>query len=210
MSGVERGSAEGEIAVAEDPAHLEPLTAVESAEDEVDGEELGERRPKIGRRPYTPTEAEVGEHNPLFVHYRTWCPHCVAGRSISRQHRRQAAYEESMGITLSVDYAFKIAEEADEKTAPILIAYEHKTGSIWAIEVDHKGADAGTASDWIVDRLQAEGYGGVKVTLKSDNEASILALKTAIAVKREAETAMIESPVRESKPNGNVERAVRN
>ena len=78
------------------------------------------------------------------------------------------------------------------------------------IEVDHKGADAGTASDWIVDKLQAAGYGGVKVTLKSDNEASILALKTAIAVKREAETAMFESPVRESKSKGNVERAVRN
>ena len=74
-----------------------------------------------------------------------------------RQHRRQAAYEESMGITQSVDYAFNIAEEADEKTAPILIAYKHKTGSIWSIEVDHKGADAGTASDWDVDKLQAAG-----------------------------------------------------
>ena len=115
-----------------------------------------------------------------------------------------------MGVTLSLDYAFKVAEEADEKTAPVLIAYEHKTGSIWAIEVDHKGVDTGTASDWIVERLSAAGYGGVKVTLKSDNEASILALKNAIAVKREAETAMIESPVRESKSNGNVERAVRN
>jgi hypothetical protein len=115
-----------------------------------------------------------------------------------------------MGVTLSLDYAFKAAEEADEKTAPVLIAYEHKTGSIWAIEVDHKGVDTGTASDWIVERLSAAGYGGVKVTLKSDTEASVLALKNAIAVKREAETAMIESPVRESKSNGNVERAVRN
>ena len=51
VSGVEGVSAEGEIAVAEEPTHLEPLTAVENAEDEVDGEELGERRPKIGRRP---------------------------------------------------------------------------------------------------------------------------------------------------------------
>ena len=78
VSGVEGVSAEGEIAVAEEPTHLEPLTAAENAEDEVDGEELGERRPKIGRRPYTPTKAEVDEHNPLHVHYRTWCPHCVA------------------------------------------------------------------------------------------------------------------------------------
>jgi hypothetical protein len=65
VSGVEGVSAEGEIAVAEEPTHLEPLTAAENAEDEVDGEELGERRPKIGRRPYIPTKAEVDEHNPF-------------------------------------------------------------------------------------------------------------------------------------------------
>ena len=70
--------------------------------------------------------------------------------------------------------------------------------------------DAGTAADWLVGKLQVAGYGGVKVTLKSNNEAPILALKTAIAVRREAENAVIESPVRESKSNGHVERAVRN
>ena len=68
MSGVEGVSADGEIAVAEEPTTLEPLTAIEKAEDEVDGEDLGERRPKIGRRPYTPTRAEVDEHTPLHIH----------------------------------------------------------------------------------------------------------------------------------------------
>ena len=91
MSGIEGVSAEGEIAVAEDPTDLEPLAAVENAEDEVDGEDLGERRPMIGNRPYILTKAEVDEHNLLHIHYRTWYPHCVAGRSISTQHRRQNA-----------------------------------------------------------------------------------------------------------------------
>ncbi len=75
MSGIEGVLAEGEIAVAEDPTHLEPLAAIENAEDEFDGEDLGERRPKIGKKPYTPTKAEVDEHNPLHIHYGTWCPH---------------------------------------------------------------------------------------------------------------------------------------
>ena len=61
MSGIEGVSAEGKIAVAEDPTHLEPMAAVENAEDEVDGEDLGERRPKVGKRPYTHTKAEVDE-----------------------------------------------------------------------------------------------------------------------------------------------------
>ena len=53
-----------------------------------------------------------------------------------------------MGITMSVDYAFKIAEEADDKTAPILVACEHETKSLWVLPVDHKVLDAGTAANW--------------------------------------------------------------
>ena len=133
----------------------------------------------------------------------------MAGRSTTKQHRRQAANEEAVGITMSVDYALKIAEGDDEKTAPVSVANEHKAKSLWVLEVDHKGVDSGIAADWLVEKLQVASYGGVKVTLKSDNEASIIALKTAFAVRRKAETALIESPVRESQSNGHVERAVR-
>ena len=71
----------------------------------------------------------------------------MAGRSTSKQHRRQAAYEEVLGIKTSFDYAFQIAEEADDKTAPALVAYEHKTKSLWVLEVDHKGVDSVIAAD---------------------------------------------------------------
>ena len=57
MSGIEGVSAEEEIAVAEDPAHTEPLAAVGNADDVIDGEALGERRPKVGKKPYTLIEA---------------------------------------------------------------------------------------------------------------------------------------------------------
>ena len=46
------------------------------------------RKPNIARRPYTPSKAEVDEHLPLHLEYRSWCPHCVAGNRISAQHRR--------------------------------------------------------------------------------------------------------------------------
>ena len=64
--------------------------------------------------------------------------------------------------------------------------------------------------DWLVERLHVAGYGGVKVTSKSDNEASIMALRMVMVLRRKAETAFIESPVRECQSNGNVEHAVRN
>ena len=54
MGGIEGVSAEGETTVAADSDHQEPLAADEKVADEVDGVGLGERQPRIGRRPYTP------------------------------------------------------------------------------------------------------------------------------------------------------------
>ena len=71
-----------------------------------------------------PTKAEVEEHNRTHAEYRSWCPHCVAGKSISAQHCRRDPNEEKLGVTISIDYAFRTAEEAEEDLAPILVAYD--------------------------------------------------------------------------------------
>ena len=80
VSGIAGASAEGEIAAAEDPVHLELTAAVGVVAEEVDGDDLGERRARVGTRSYTPTKAVVDGHNPLHVLDRSWFPHCVAGR----------------------------------------------------------------------------------------------------------------------------------
>ena len=56
--------------------------------------------------------------------------------------------------------------------------------------------------------LDKSGYEGEKVTLKSDQEVSIVALKRAVAAARSGEAAPIESPVRSSQSNGRMEGAV--
>ena len=58
-------------------------------------------------------------------------------------------------------------------------------------------------------KIENSGYNGVSITLKSDQGADIMLLKKAVSVKRQAETTMVESPVRVSKSNGQVERAIR-
>ena len=63
--------------------------------------------------------------------------------------------------------------------------------------------------DWLVAKRDASGYHGVGISLKSDNEPSVLALKDAVAIRRNGETSFLESPVRESKSNAHVERAIR-
>jgi hypothetical protein len=57
--------------------------------------------------------------------------------------------------------------------------------------------------------LEEIGDSGSEVTLKSDQEPAILDLKREVGIKRQRETVMIESPVRDSKSNGAVERAVK-
>ena len=79
-------------------------------EDDVPGgagdEEM--RKPKIGRRPMLPTRAEVDEHDPLHLHYRSWCRHCRAGKARLTLYRVETADRERLGITFSADYAFKV------------------------------------------------------------------------------------------------------
>ena len=103
-----------------------------------------------------------------------------------------------------MDYCFMSPEDIEEDMHAILICYDHSKMGMWAIAVDRKGADENIVK-WVVDKMDECGYSGVTVTLKSDQEPAMMSLKKAIAVRRKAETPLIESPVRESKSNGKIE-----
>ena len=208
------GTGTGEAALSGHAGHQEPREEVEGEDGDggavrVDEESYGERKPKAAKQPEVPTKAERDSHYPLHINYRSWCYDCVRGRSIGKQHRRREAYDESMGIVVSIDYCFKLPEELEDDLSPILIAYDHRTRAIWTLEVDAKGIEAGVGTSWLVAKLDMAGYAGMRITIRSDQEPSILNLKKAVAIKRNAETALLESPVQESKSNGKVERAVR-
>ena len=206
-----QGGADG-LAAGGDSAEMSAEDLVEIAygsDGNQQGEALGERIPKNVRRPNASTQAMLDEHYPSHAHYRSWCPDCVAGRSVGKQHKTPVSTEEPLGVTISLDYAFWNAQEEEQDLSPILVAYDHGKRALWVLEVYKKGVEAGVGVKWLAAKLEFAGYTGVKVTLRSDQEVSILALKRAVAVKRAAETAFVESPVRESKSNGKIERAVR-
>ena len=166
------------------------------------------RKPNPAARPYTPTKAEVYEHEVTHLPYRTWCKHCVKGRGVSTPHR-QGKKEEKIGITISIDYCFMSGEmDAEEDLPGILIMWDDNHECLWALPVENKGV-VEWAVKWIVEKLDDIGYRGVPISIKSDQEPAIMALKTAIAAKRVGVTTPIESPVRESQSNGAVEQAVR-
>ena len=125
------------------------------------------------------------------------------------QHRCQPERDEShLGITRSLDYCFMTAEEEEDDMRAILVVYDHAELGLWTLPVEKKGADENVVS-WVVGKLEECGYAGTPITLKSDQEPAILSLKRAIAIRRRAETPLVESPVRGSKSNGKIERAIR-
>ena len=74
----------GDMASVQGQAEVEET--VEGIEDaEIDRAEADEesRRPTPAARPYTPTRAEVYEHEVTHLRDRCWCKHCVFGRGVS-------------------------------------------------------------------------------------------------------------------------------
>ena len=166
------------------------------------------RTPKVAMRPKTPTQKDLDDHLPLHLHYRAWCPECVAGRGTQTPHLTQASEDKGNGATVHMDYAFQNQKDKDDDKNPILVAYEELTRMFWAMSVKHKGVHKGPIK-YLVDKLEEAGFCGERVTMKSDQERSIVAFKSAVAASRKGETALIESPVRSSQSNGRAERAIR-
>ena len=81
------------------------------------------RAPRISRRPVLPTKAEIDEHLPLHLNFRSWCAHSVAGKARLAQHIIQPSDRERLGVTIHMDYAFMTAEEAEESMQPTLVIY---------------------------------------------------------------------------------------
>ena len=99
-------------------------------------------------------------------------------------------------------------EEKEEDMQPTLVIFDDDKQSFWALGVEQKGVTESVVK-YVAGILDQSGYRGQKITFKTDQEPSIIALKRAIAAERVGETVPIESPVRASKSNGRMENAVK-
>ena len=190
-----------------------------SREQEADIEDLEAtaQHPKVARKPVAPTNAMALEHEPHHAEYRDWCKHCVAGRGVCHLHR--TTEKDYINLEFGVDFAlmtlkgeiehvFRIREEDEVGASAVLVGYDHRSRGIWAMAVDQKGP-TGSSIAWMESKLNQAGCRGTKVVLRSDQEESIIPLKKVVAVKRQAETVSIESPVRDSRANGAFDRTIR-
>ena len=187
---------------------------VDQDHDALPGDGLEEGRAIPGKkRVYEPTKEEYDEHCRTHCPFRSWCPCCVQGKSVSSNHKRTLKTTEDREKelpTIRWDYMGpKSKNDKSEKieSLPILVGVD---GLKWkcAHMVPSKGLDP-HAIKMIVREVKLSGYS--RMILKSDQEPSILALLE--AVKRElgeaCEIVPEQSPVGEHQSNGQVENAIR-
>ena len=98
--------------------------------------------------------------------------------------------------------------EGEHGVQPTLVLYNNDKYSFWEVWIDAKGATE-VMVQYGVGTIEQSGYIGERLTWKSDQEPSIVALENAIAAARDGETVPIESPVRASKSNGMMKNAVK-
>ena len=169
-----------------------------------------ERKPKVARIPRAPTAQEWDDHMSHHAEYRDWCPWCVQGKGISHQHRQVDKDDEKIGVTVSMDWTYvnSIEDESDETGPPTLVLHDNNTIAIWASARESKEVTEDLV-EWVCGNLKDAGYVGTRITLKSDGEEGMKALKTRVALRRQCETGIIQTPVRESKSNGAMESSIR-
>ena len=173
--------------------------------DEHDDEEALIAKPL--RRPTQPTATEKLNHDITHLPPRSWCRFCTEGRGIHDHHKMTGEIPNGEVPTISLDYCFMGSKSVAAAANPVLIMYDNVTGAMGAYLTGAKGP-----IDWVVKAvcrdLEVWGYGGCRIAVKSDQEPAIRSLREAISQRRNAPTAIIESPVRESKSNGQVEKAI--
>ena len=110
--------------------------------------------------------------------------------------------------TISLDHCFLGSEEEAAAGNPFLVIFDDHSESLYAIALASKEYE-----DWLAEYVKAIidelGYGGIRIAMKHDNAKELLRLRTEVTMRRSAPTVPINSPVKESKCNGAVERAVR-
>ena len=132
--------------------------------------------------------------------------HCMNGKGVSAPH---FAKDETCKIlpNFDIDYGF-LGTEGEESTAPLLVGEESVMEAVFTHSVEQKGTAGGNYPvKCLVDDLDWLGH--KRVAMKSDQEPSILDVKSAVKAQWRGEIVPEESPVGDSQSNGRVERAVR-
>merc|ERR1719347_1055529 len=90
---------------------LRPFDPTESEEDKGEEEEEA-TQPRVGEAPVRPNQEEVEQHMTTHLPFRSWCPHCVRGKSGSKPHKKDQGMHEMP--TVAVEYMFMHSQQHEQ------------------------------------------------------------------------------------------------
>ena len=163
---------------------------IEEDEDATE-DQVTEEAPKIRvlPTPNPPSRQEALEHNCTHIPFRSWCQHCVRGKSKAGHHKAGAGMAGSEMPIVNFDYAFlgdrrqsadgededegdQHENEDDAIKTTVLAGRDAKSRVCCAIPVPQKGIDM---MEWLLREslrfLDVLGY--ASVVIKSDQEMSL-------------------------------------
>ena len=164
------------------------------------------RRVKVVRDPSAPTKAERDAHEATHLPFRVWCTDCINGRRDNPPHiRTPNAIIEVPEVLF--DYCF-VRKDDEEETITILLMKDRQSRAIRAWVVPHKGVDLDGTVERAVQGINELGHRG-RVTIKTDGEPALIALRDALIAKLPEGAAPIGPPAGESQSNGAIENGVK-
>ena len=183
----------------QEEADAPPPAAAGQAATEENGEQEEARPVRPARDPGTPSQAMVDEHNGAgHLPYRSWCPHCVAGRRDGAPHKRQDS--DDLRPEVHLDYGY-VRRQGETNTRTILILKERRSRAIQVLMVSNKGVESGVTADRVLRAVQRFGLGN-ELILKVDNENALKALRQMVLDRLPAGAVPQEPPPKESSSNG--------
>ena len=167
------------------------------------------------KSPAAPSRQEMLEHSITHYPFRSWCAHCVRGKSKASKHVATGNSESSETPIVGFDYGFLSdrgrkrddAQEEDDEvgdvTLKVLVGHDSKSKACAAIPVPQKGVDA---EEWSVrENLKFMDFLGYqKVIIKNDQEEALNAVIRKVRQYRGSDTQSMQehSPVGSSQSNG--------
>ena len=208
--------------LASSPSSRQELPAL--GETPMDESEVA-RKPALKKIPETVSIDEYNQHMITHLPFRSWCDHCVAGKSREDDHKKREPLDKQAIPRVSLDYCFlgrvlsnpevgsesspstttlKTPQDEEDGTVSVLVIHDERSGCVFA-GVTRKGVDV-YSTHLVVEALRF--LGRTKVILMTDGEPSIKSLAEAAAKEWGNETRLMTAPRDSHASNGLAERAI--
>ena len=173
------------------------------------------REPRRLPAPQRVSDKEKEDHYATHTPYRSWCSYCVRGRGKKMAHRRGDREDKPADVPRAcMDYFYMSTGDEEVGANPIFVMVDEGSGEKYARAAGSKGVGDQGEHDWLIKDACAElrawghpGGGENRLILKSDGEASIVALRSALAKFHGGQVVPETSAKGESQSNGVVEEA---